>query len=523
MKRLSAVALLLALQSPGFATAQPPAEQPPATPAPTQQTPAPASAPQASPPIDAVRAALPPTPVPARAELSPQVRAFVAVEPGSIALTHVRVIDGTGAPAREDQNVLIGADGRIAAVGPAALTPPPAGARVIDLAGHSVLPGWVGMHEHLFYTATIDAAGEPAFLQMSHSFPLLYLAAGATTIRTAGSVAGQTDINIAAGIAAGRRAGPEVHITAPYMGREGHLIEISEERGPERMRAAVDYWAGAGATSFKAYMQATREELTAIVTAAHARNRRVTGHVCATSFAEAAAIGIDNLEHGFVVASDFIPNRQPDVCPQNPFAGLASVTTPEAPAAQALFATLREHRVAITSTLAVLEQFTVTSPPPRPEALVAMAAHSRDNCLAQRRQTAAIPGDPFRPLYQREMAFELAFARSGGTLLAGSDPTGNGCVIAGDGLQRQVELLVTAGFTPLEAIRIATLNGATFLGIADRTGTVAAGKEADLIVVRGDPSTRIEDIRNVRTVFSNGAGYDPARLAAAARGWVGIR
>ena len=87
-------------------------------------------------------------------------------------------------------------------------------------------------------------------------------------------------------------------------------------------------------------MQATREELTAIVTAAHARNLRVTGHICATSFAEAAAIGIDNLEHGFVVASDFIPNRQPDVCPQNPFAGLAAVTTPEAPEAQALFATL---------------------------------------------------------------------------------------------------------------------------------------------------------------------------------------
>lgn len=466
---------------------------------------------------------MPPSLAPARVELSPAVRAFVAVEPGSIALTHVRVIDGTGASARDDQNVLIGADGRIAAIGPAASTPPPAGANVIDLTGHSVLPGWVGMHEHLFYTAAIDANGEPAFLQMSHSFPLLYLAAGATTIRTAGSVAGQTDINIAAGIAAARRAGPEVFATAPYLGREGHLIELSQERGPERMRAAVDYWAGAGATGFKVYMQATREETAAIVAAAHARNLRVTGHICATSFAEAAQIGIDNLEHGFVTASDFIPNRQPDVCPENPFAGLANVTSPDAPAAQALFATLREHNVAITSTLSVLEQFAAASPAPRPETLTAMAAHSRDNCLAQRAQTAALAGDPFGPLYQREMAFELAFARSGGTLLMGSDPTGNGCVIAGDGLQRGVELLVAAGFTPLEAIRIATLNGATFLGIADRTGTVAVGKEADLIVVQGDPSARIEDIRNVRTVFSNGVGYDPARLAAAARGWVGIR
>ncbi|MGQ0661195.1 amidohydrolase family protein [Sphingosinicella sp.] len=518
LQRVSAIALLLVLHVNGLAMAQPSAEQPPAQQVPPASVPAPET-----PPIEAVRAVMPPTPLPARVELSPQVHAFVSVEPGSIALTHVRVIDGTGAPAREDQTILIGADGRIAAIGPAASTPPPRGARVIDLAGHSVLPGWVGMHEHLFYTAAVDPATGPAFLQMSHSFPLLYLAAGATTIRTAGSVAGQTDINMSAYIAAGQRAGPEVHATAPYLGRAGGLPEISEERGPERMRAAVDYWAGAGATSFKAYMQATREELTAIVTAAHARNLPVTGHLCATSFAEAAAIGIDNLEHGFVVATDFIPNRQPDVCPQNPFSGLSHVTTPEAPAAQALFATLREHRVAITSTLAVLEQFTAASPPPRPEALIAMAAHSRDNCLAQRRQTAAAPGDPFRPLYQREMAFELAFARSGGTLLVGSDPTGNGCVIAGDGLQRGVELLVAAGFTPLEAIRIATLNGATFLGIAERTGTVVAGKEADLIVVRGDPSTRIEDVRNVRFVFSNGAGYDPTRLTAAARGWVGIR
>jgi len=484
-----------------------------------------AAQPPAAPPASVEQPrALPPAPPPARPALSPQVRAFLSVEPGSIALTHVRVIDGTGAPPRDDQTILIGADGRIAAIGPTASTTPPEGARVIDLAGHSVLPGWVGMHEHLFYTAYIDPAGEPAFLQMSHSFPLLYLAAGATTIRTAGSVAGQTDINIRNQIASGRRAGPEVHVTAPYLGRaDGGLPEISEERGPERMRAGVDYWAGAGATSFKAYMQATREELTAIVTAAHARNLRVTGHVCAVSFAEAAEIGIDNLEHGFVVASDFIPGRQPDVCPDNPFVGLANITTPAAPEAQALFTTLRNRNVAITSTLSILEQFTAASPPPRAETLAAMAVHSRQSCLAMRTRTAAQPGDPFRPLYEREAAFELAFVRSGGTLLAGSDPTGNGCVIAGYGLQRQVELLVAAGFAPLEAIRIGTLNGATFLGIADRTGSVAVGREADLIVVSGDPAARIEDIRNVRYVFSDGAGYDPARLAAAAQGWVGIR
>ena len=114
--------------------------------------------------------------------------------------------------------------------------------------------------------------------------------------------------------------------------------------------------------------------------------------------------------------------------------------------------------------------------------------------------------------FQKEMEFERAFAKAGGLLLAGLDPTGMGGIVAGFGDQREVELLVEAGFTPLEAIHIATANGAQFLGELDRIGTIAPGKQADLVVIKGNPSKQIEDIENVETVFKDGIGYDSAKL-----------
>jgi hypothetical protein len=130
---------------------------------------------------------------------------------------------------------------------------------------------------------------------------------------------------------------------------------------------------------------------------------------------------------------------------------------------------------------------------------------------------------PWPAAFKKEMEFEYAFAKAGGLLLAGLDPTGMGGVIAGFGDQREVELLVEAGFTPLEAIQIATANGAQFLGEADRIGSIAPGKQADLVVIKGDPSHKIEDIENVEIVFKGGIGYDSAKLIESVRGVVGSR
>ena len=103
--------------------------------------------------------------------------------------------------------------------------------------------------------------------------------------------------------------------------------------------------------------------------------------------------------------------------------------------------------------------------------------------------------------------------KAGGLLISGADPTGNGGALAGFADQRNIELLVEGGFTPVEAIQIATANGAKFLGELDRIGTVTAGKQADLVVINGNPAARIADIRNVKLVFKEGVAYDSSQTA----------
>jgi imidazolonepropionase-like amidohydrolase len=121
------------------------------------------------------------------------------------------------------------------------------------------------------------------------------------------------------------------------------------------------------------------------------------------------------------------------------------------------------------------------------------------------------------------MQFERAFAKAGGQLLAGCDPTGNGAALAGYGDQREVELLVEAGFTPIEALKIASWDGALWLGAQERIGAIGQGRDADLVVVKGDPSRNISDIEKIEIVFKDGVGYDPQKLVESVRGLVGIR
>jgi predicted amidohydrolase YtcJ len=119
------------------------------------------------------------------------------------------------------------------------------------------------------------------------------------------------------------------------------------------------------------------------------------------------------------------------------------------------------------------------------------------------------------------MQFERAFVAAGGVLSAGPDPSGYGRVIAGPGDWQDLQLLVQAGFTPVQAIHIASQDGAIALGRADTIGTLQTGKNADAILVLGDPSTNINDAQNVEIVFKDGVGYDSKKLFASVRGLVG--
>ena len=449
---------------------------------------------------------------------APGVKPFLAVDTPVVALQHVRVVDGTGSAPVDDQTIIID-HGKIAAVGPAASTRAPEGARTLDLTGQTVIPGLVGMHEHLFYPS---GGGIPIYNEQAFSFPRLYLASGVTTARTAGSLEPYTDLNVKRDIDAGRMPGPKLRITGPYLeGRGAFTAQMHELSGPEDAVRTVEYWIAEGVTSFKAYMNITRAELKAAVETAHGHGVKVTGHLCSVGFREAAAIGIDNLEHGLLVDTEFHPGKQPDICPaQNLTRGeLARLDLESAPLRD-MIADLVKHNVAITSTLAVFEAFDGQRPPLEERFLDALTPSAAISYLSSRSRSPGGPDSAMAQALQKELKFEYAFVKAGGLLIAGADPTGNGGALAGFADQRNIELLVEAGFTPVEAIRIATSNGAKFLGESDTIGTIAPGKEADLVVIDGNPAARIADIRKVKLVFKDGAGYDPQTLLDSVRGAV---
>jgi imidazolonepropionase-like amidohydrolase len=173
----------------------------------------------------------------------------------------------------------------------------------------------------------------------------------------------------------------------------------------------------------------------------------------------------------------------------------------------------------VTSTLPVFELQIPGRPPLQQRVLDAMSSPAQITYLRIRARIAEDTSGRQAALFKKELEFERAFVKAGGLLIAGVDPV---LVLPGFGDQREVELLVEAGFTPVEAIHIATANGAQFLGELDRIGTIVPGKRADLVVVRGDPSVNIADIEKVEIVFKDGVGYDSAKLIEAARGAVGI-
>jgi len=452
----------------------------------------------------------------------------VRIEASLVALTHVRLIDGTGAAPVEDQTIVL-SEGKIQSIGPSNSAKIPAGARTVDLSGYSILPGLVGMHDHMFFPM---GGSPPMYSNMGSSFPRLYLALGVTTIRTTGSVAPYADLEIKRLIDSGKILGPKIHVTAPYLEGRGSFTPVMHElTGPEDARKMVNYWADLGATSFKAYMNITRDELRAVVEEAHKRNLKVTGHLCSIGFREAAELGIDNLEHGLMVDSEFVPDKKPDQCPPG---GAVSTSLRQldlnGAAAKDTIQSLVSKNVAITSTLPVFEAagaplaqtgIGAASAILNPRVFSVMSVDARVRYLQSRARVSSESN--YVALLKKMMEFERMFVQAGGLLIAGLDPTGNGGVVAGFGDLREVELLVEAGFSPVDAIKIASLNGAKFLGEDARIGSVAVGKQADLMVVKGNPAANISDIEKVEMVFKDGVGYDSQKLIDSVQGLVGIR
>jgi imidazolonepropionase-like amidohydrolase len=405
-----------------------------------------------------------------RPTLAPAARRFVQVDAPVVALTHVRVIDGTGAPAREDQTVIL-QDGRIAGVGPAARMAIPSGATRLDLSGHTVTPGFVGMHEHTYFRSTSRTS------QMSTSGPRIYLALGVTTIRTAGSMFPYSEINMKRAIETGETVGPRMHITGPYLNGSASADGLNRAlASADEARRVVAYWGEEGATWLKFSGNISRAILGAAIEEAHKHGMKVTGHLCSVTFAEAAALGIDGLEHGFITNSAYVADKVPDVCPAANMRTQVDVDV-ASPVVQASIRQLVEHHVALTSTLAVYETFVKERATLPPRAMALLAPDVRAEVEADH---AALGKDGFavpERLLKKMMAWERDFVRAGGLLTAGVDPW----------------------------------------------GTIAPGKLADLVVLRGNPVARPADIYDVVTVFKDGVGYDSAKLLEETKGLVGIR
>jgi imidazolonepropionase-like amidohydrolase len=390
----------------------------------------------------------------------------------------------------------------------------PSDARVIDGTGKTVIPGLIGLHDHMYY-------GGMQF--MGGSYPRLFLSAGVTTIRTTGSVDSYQELNLKRRIDSLLIPGPNVVVTGPYLQGSGigpgPMHPLS---GPEDARRMVRYWAEEGVTWFKAYTQISRADLAAAIDEAHKHGVKVTAHLCSVGFREAVSLGIDQLEHGLLTNTEYYSGKQPDVCPQASDTAMYGSLDVNSPDVQRTFREMVAHHVAMTSTLDVFE---LSSPSriPRDQRVLDALYPAASDAIARFYDNGKTAKDSVqRAIFKKSMEFERAFVKAGGLLGAGSDPC---CVsaIAGYGDQRNYELLVEAGFTPEQAIQIMTANGAKILGFDKWVGTIQPGMQADLVLIAGDPVRTPAEIRNTEIVFRRGIGFDSAKLRESVKGMVGLR
>ncbi len=446
------------------------------------------------------------------------VRKFITDSAKITALVDAKIIDGTGDASQKNQTIII-TNGRISQIGSTKDVTIPKDAVVINCAGKTIIPGMVMLHEHLYYTMLLGSYFNVQ--EMPYSFPRMYLAGGATTIRTAGSIEPQTDFNIKTMISEGKLIGPDMDVTAPYFERKGwDIASLNLIKDSAEASASVNFWANKGCTSFKMYVHALDEDLVAVVREAHKRHLKVTGHLGTITYREAAELGIDDLEHGFMVSSDFDHDKKPgeyNIAKEDQALQKLDVNSEEM---KSLIQLLIKKKVAITSTLPVFEPNTNRE---------LILGGGDDALLPQMKEIVKARWQGSQNtdsadliMFKKEIAWEKQFYDAGGLLVCGTDPTGSGRTLPGYGSRRELELLVEGGFTPIQAIKIATLNGAKYLERDKTIGTVEVGKNADLVLIDGDPENNINDIRKTETVFKNGIGFDSKKIFDSVKGKVGM-
>ncbi|MBC3758573.1 amidohydrolase family protein [Hyunsoonleella sp. SJ7] len=451
-------------------------------------------------------------------EFTDEVKRFIAIDTTVVAIKNVGLIDGKGTSILDGQTIVLKKD-KIVAIGKGNNIEIPENALIIDGTNKTVIPGLVMLHEHLFYTKFFENWFSVG--QMTFSFPRLYLAGGVTTMRTAGSIQPQSDLNVKQWIIEGKMTGPKMDVTSPFIEREGlPIAELGFIKDTKEVSEIVNFWANRGVTSFKLYNNITKEDMKVCIEEAHNRGMKVTGHLCSVTYEEASNLGIDNLEHGFMAASDFMDDKEENIC--DPFSARNSITDEpiDGEKINRLIDILIKNGTTITTTPNVFEPWTDREMIPgggekavTPEVLkdvkeIYDGASGKDSLYLVR--------------FNKNLAWLKRFYDKGGKLVAGTDPTGAGRTVAGYGNRRTIEILSEAGFPLVDVIKICTLNGATYLEQQDDIGTLEVGKTADLVLIDGDLRTDIKNIRNMEIVFKDGIGFDSKKLFESVHGKVGL-
>lgn len=439
------------------------------------------------------------------------VAPFLAFETGPVLIERAALIDGMGGPVRRGMSVLI-ENGRIAGAGPDGTVGAPAGVRRIDGAGATLIPGLIGAHDHT------HMPGAP-LLQRAAS--RLYLAGGVTTIRTVGAASPIADLAMAEAAETARAAAPRVSTSSPYVSGPGDAPVMVQPASEEEARAFVRRWAETGVDWIKLYRRLEPDIARAVIDEAHAQGLRVAGHLCSLTFAEAANMGIDTIEHGLVSASDFLTGKPEGECIGGSVGNMEHVD-PDGDAARAVYAAMIGNGTALVSTLTIVESRFAHRYQGEERVVRYLAPAFRETYEA--RQVAlrgiASTSEP-SAAFDNAMRFERAFHEAGGLLAAGVDPGRHN--LPGFGNQRNYALFLEAGFAPEEAIQVMTLNGARIIGRQDELGSVEAGKFADLVLLDGDLIADPGAITRPRLVFLGGRAFDPDALLSGLEGRVGLQ
>lgn len=430
---------------------------------------------------------------------------YVKINVQKFALVNAKVIDGTGSFSKENQTVLIENE-KILEIGNTGEVYIPNDFHEFDFSGKTIIPGIVGTHNHMRLP---NAA-------MLYTSPKMYLACGVTTIQTCGTINPLEEINIGKAIEQGKLPGPEIVNSSPYLtGADGkeNFIRFTNE---ESIRDSIRYWANRGVKWFKVYRKTNPQELEVIIDEAHKNNAKVTGHLCATTYAEAADLGIDAIEHGFIHSYDHAEGKNIGTCSgSRDFRSNLDINSEEV---KQVHQTLIENNVALSTTLAIFE--TQARGKADQRSLEALAPFHRDAYENWKKRKIEKGKDWYfkEEWLKKSMEYDLAFFKAGGLLTAGLDPGLHN--LPGYGDQKNYELLIEAGFKPTEAIQVMTSNGAQLLG-RDDIGKIQPSMIANLVVLDGDLESDPTIIRKVEVVFKRGIGYDSQKLIKSIKGHVG--